>query len=127
MLKSPRGKKKEKCSSTVWNTATRIGLRRGEALNTSALQQDVGQTRRSDGKQRHEREIDGGEIEHVLLAGKPSDGDMVRGKEELALAVALGLLGVFLAAMQQAAAFPAWTFEVRCEFVFRASSRHFTT
>ncbi|KAG7332231.1 hypothetical protein KOW79_004065 [Hemibagrus wyckioides] len=36
---------------------------------------------------------------------------MVRGKGELALAVALGLLGVFLAAMQQAAAFPAWTFE----------------
>ncbi|XP_047655777.1 matrix metalloproteinase-23 isoform X4 [Tachysurus fulvidraco] len=36
---------------------------------------------------------------------------MVRGKGDLALAVALGLLGVCLAAMQQAAAFPAWMFE----------------
>ncbi|KAI5621924.1 matrix metalloproteinase-23 isoform X1 [Silurus asotus] len=36
---------------------------------------------------------------------------MVRGKEELALAVALGLLGVFLAAMQQTTAFPVWAFE----------------
>ncbi|TSL97255.1 Matrix metalloproteinase-23 [Bagarius yarrelli] len=36
---------------------------------------------------------------------------MVRGKRQLALAVAVGLLGGFLAAMQQAAAFPVWTFE----------------
>lgn len=50
----------------------------------------------------------------MLFAGTLLDGDMVRGKEDLALAVALGLLGVFLATMQQAAAFPAWTFEVRC-------------
>lgn len=85
--------------------------------NTRALQQDVGQPRSSDGKQRRERLIDGGETEHVLFAGTLLDGDMVRGKEELALAV--GLLGVFLAAMQQqAAAFPVWTVEVRCELGF---------
>lgn len=95
-------------------------------MHTSALQQDVGRTRRSDGKQRRERGIDGAGTEHVLLAGTLLDGDMVRGKEELALALALGLLGVFLAAMQQAAAFPVWTLEVRCEFVFRASVLYFT-
>lgn len=62
----------------------------------------------------------------MLFAGTVLDGDMVRGKGELALAVALGLLGVCLAAMQQAAAFPAWMFEVSCEFVFRASLQDFT-
>lgn len=87
---------------------------------------DVGQTRRSDGQHRRERGIDGGEIEHVLFAGTLLDRDMVRGKRELALAAALGLLGVFLGAMQQAAAFPSWAFEVRCEFVFRASLLNFT-
>lgn len=55
----------------------------------------------------------------MLLAGTLLDGDMVQRKAELALAVTLGLLGVFLAAMQQAAGFPVWTFEVRCEFISR--------